>query len=188
MSLFEYVTVIISMILALAVGQLLLGAAGLAKNRTRVRGYLPHAVWMLFLFLLVILLWWTQWDLRELTWTFASFVYVLLPPVVLFFAVAILLPDDPGGREHDLEEHFFAVRSIFLSIMFVYGVITWFDGPILQGQAVFGPVGGVVLVYLAGVSWGLMTENRRAHLVIPLVFLMLWSVLMVIRFFPGEGV
>ena len=187
MSLFEYVAVIVSMILALAVGQLLLGAAGLAKNRKRVSGYLAHTLWMVLLFLFAVNLWWSQWDLRDIDWTFPSFFYVICSPTLLFFAVAILLPDDPGGRDVDLDAHFFAVRPIFLSIMLTFLITAWFDGPILQGQPVLGRVGQLSLVYVVAILWGLATESRRVHLVLSAALVSVFSLFVVVRFLPGAG-
>jgi hypothetical protein len=45
MSLFEFVTVMISMILALTLGQLLSGAAFLLRSSRQVRWYAPHTLW-----------------------------------------------------------------------------------------------------------------------------------------------
>ena len=70
MSLFEFVSVIIAVVLALCAGQLLLGVSALIKARLRVRAFVPHTIWIGLLFLLVLQHWWAQWDFRGVDWTY----------------------------------------------------------------------------------------------------------------------
>lgn len=187
MSTFEFVTVLISMILALAVGQLLAGAAALVKNRRRTRGYLTHSLWLANLFLSALLLWWTLWDLRGINWTAFSYSYVVAAPTIMFFTVALLIPDDAGGREVDLQAHFFQVRLAFLGAMLAYTCATWFDGPLLAGQAVLGRIGQADLLVVAGIVGGLLTESRRYHLALAAFKMGVVGWLMLLRFLPGAG-
>ncbi len=67
MSLFEFIVGMISVIFALAVAQLFLGLAELVRNRARVRFFLAHGIWVVNLFLLTFLHWWTLWTFRDLS-------------------------------------------------------------------------------------------------------------------------
>ena len=57
MSLFEFVSVIIAVILALSLGQLLLGVSALVKARRQVQGFLPHTLWLGAVFLGILAHW-----------------------------------------------------------------------------------------------------------------------------------
>jgi hypothetical protein len=84
MSLFEFVTVMISMILALCLGQILRSTSLLAKTEKSVVPYLPYTLWSVVLLLSVINHWWSLWDLQSLEWNYASFLYTRLcenPPL-----------------------------------------------------------------------------------------------------------
>jgi hypothetical protein len=185
--LFEFVTVVISMILALALGQLLSGAAALVKNRARVSGFLAHSCWLAFLFFLAISLWWSQWDFRDTQWTFPLFCYVLLGPTMLYFVVVLLVPDDPGGRQVDLELHFFSIRPVFFLLALGFVLVTWADGPLLRGQPVLGSVGLVNLFSSTLILGGLITKNRRYHVLTSVALCATFPVMMLIRFMPGIG-
>ena len=93
MSLFEFVSVIIAVVLALGLGQLLVGVSALLKARRRVHGYAPHAIWLANLFVLILIHWWAQWDLRDVEWTYPTFLYVVLGPTLLFLSVSLLMPE-----------------------------------------------------------------------------------------------
>ncbi len=185
MSLFEFVTVIISMVLALALGHLLLGVAGLAKNQDRVTGYLAHSMWLVGLFLLVLGHWWSQWDFRGLEWTYPSFFYVTLGPTLLFFAVALLVPVRAGEGPGDMKVYFLSVRPLFMTVMLAYSFVTWFDGPILQGQPILGPLGIIHIVFTGGLLVGLSSANARVQNIVALAMAGLVFAVMAVRFFPG---
>ncbi len=71
MTLFEYVTVAVSLVLSLAVVRLL---DGLRFAASRERGYPIHLLWVLTKLMNCALFWWGLWEAREtLSWNFASF-------------------------------------------------------------------------------------------------------------------
>ncbi|MBX2916563.1 MAG: hypothetical protein KF856_14935 [Cyclobacteriaceae bacterium] len=52
MSPFEYVSVLISIILGLGITQIVTGVADVIQNWRNVKLYLPHALWVMFVFFL----------------------------------------------------------------------------------------------------------------------------------------
>jgi len=164
MSQFEFVTVMISMILALTVGRLLMTAAFLAKQRHRVVSFLPFYLWLGGLFEILILHWWSLWDLRDVEWTFGAFIYVLLGPTVIFFIIGLFSQDDNTDDIIDLEQQYHAARPIIMPLTIVYVLALWFDGPLLIGQHVFGPVGMMHIPLLAISILGMTSSSKRLHL------------------------
>lgn len=185
MSLFEYVSVIIAVVLALSVGQLLLGVSALVKARRRVRGFLPHSIWIGNLFLLILQHWWAQWDFRNVDWTYPAFLYVVLGPTLLFLAVSLTVPETPDDAPIDLRRHFLGVRRLFLLVMLAFVLVSWFDGPLIQGQSALGRIGWLHVGWMVVLLVGLSTEKSRAHLVVALAGLALLTFAITIRFFPG---
>jgi hypothetical protein len=186
MSLFEFVAVIISMILALGMGRLLMGVSATVENRREIVGYATHSIWLVSLFLLILHTWWAQWDFRELEWTYPAFVYVVLAPTLLFFAVELITPSHVAGRALDLGEHFRIVRPHFMIVMVALNVFMWLDGPLWLGQEAFGLIGLLHLFFVGFLLLGLSTEregpNRIAALGVLAVLLLAAS----IRFLPGS--
>lgn len=187
MTLFEFVTVIISMILALSVGNLLLGTAALVKKRRQVRMSAIHALWTLTLLTLPLSFWWSLWDLLDQAWTFPQFCYAVLGPIALFFATAVFMPDATGEEEIDLEAHFFGVRPIFLGTLLGYLVVTWFDGYLLAGLPWAGAVGRVNMIGVTTVLIGLATKNRLYHLCASALLVGMFFFLLLARYLPGSG-
>ena len=97
MDLFEFVTGMISVTLALAAAQLFLGIAQLVQTPAKVRVSLTHGAWVAVLFLITFLHWWSLWDFRDLSWTFPMFGFSLVGPGLMFFAVVLINPREASG-------------------------------------------------------------------------------------------
>src|SRR5476649_2702355 len=91
---FDYLSVLISIVLGLGITNLLTGFAALIRNRGRVRVYWPMPIWMITLFLIHIQTWWAMFGLRGVqSWSFGAFLVVLMQPVCLFIMTALIVPD-----------------------------------------------------------------------------------------------
>src|ERR1700757_4598375 len=100
MGAFEYLSVLISIILALGMTRVLAGVGEMLQARSRRRIYWVHAVWIANLFIYLVMGWWIFYRWRsQQQWTFFLFVFVLISPTILFLAALILFP-----REGALDE------------------------------------------------------------------------------------
>lgn len=80
MDAFSYLSVLISIILGLAVTQVLQGFRGLMLARSRVRTYWPALVWAVLVLVICVQVWWAMFGLSQRTaarWTFLDFGLVL---------------------------------------------------------------------------------------------------------------
>ncbi|MGI9200230.1 MAG: hypothetical protein ACR2QL_04175 [Woeseiaceae bacterium] len=163
MSMFEFVTVMISMILALCLGHLMRGASSLAKADREVIHHLPLVLWSIVVLLSVINHWWTLWDLRDVDWSYGSFIYMLIAPVLVTFATGLLLPSLSGSGPIDLRAHYSRIRRMFSFALASYATVMWFDGPLFAGQAIFGTVGALHIPIIAADCVPAITDNDRAN-------------------------
>jgi hypothetical protein len=182
MSLFEFVTVKISMILALTLGQLLSGVTFLLRSSGEVRWYAPHTLWVSGLGLTLVNHWWALWDFRDLDWNYATFLYILIAPLLIFLAVGLLTPDRTDPDSNDMQRQFARVRRPFGALVCAYVLAMWFDGPLLAGQDPLGGIGLLHLPILAAAAVPLATEGRKANLLAPALFITSLAMIMVIRF------
>lgn len=84
-SAFEYVTVLISIILGLGITQILTGIADLIHKSERAKVYWPHLIWILFVLLLHIQEWWVTYELKNYqSWRLPTFLFNMAYPVNLF--------------------------------------------------------------------------------------------------------
>ena len=96
---FSYLSVLISIVLALGMTRALSGVGDMLQARSHRRIYRVHAVWIVNLFLYLVVAWWIfhRWRNQQ-TWTFFLFVFVLTSPTILYLASLLLFP-----REGDVD-------------------------------------------------------------------------------------
>ena len=115
---FDYLSVLLSIILGLAITQVLLGFRGLILTRAKVKLYLPTVIWAGLALLIAIQAWWASFGLRMRgNWTFLGFIVILLQAISVYMATAVVLPDITRDSIVDLRDHNFAHRSWFFGFM-----------------------------------------------------------------------
>jgi len=120
MDAFSYLSVLISIILGLAVTQVLQGFRGLMLARSRVRAYWPALVWAVLVLVLCVQVWWAMFGLSQrpaARWTFLDFSLVLLQTVPLYLMAGLVLPDVDVERGLDLRDHYYAHHRWFFSLL-----------------------------------------------------------------------
>jgi hypothetical protein len=120
MDAFSYLSVLISIILGLAVTQVLQGFRGLMLARSRVRAYWPALVWAVLVLVLCVQVWWAMFSLSQrpaARWTFLDFSLVLLQTVPLYLMAGLVLPDIDVERGLDLRVHYYAHHRWFFSLL-----------------------------------------------------------------------
>jgi hypothetical protein len=90
MSIFEYLMVMVSIILGLSITQVLRGLSKIARSSQRSGVVATYGV---FLFALHVQVWWALWDLSAVPeWNFVFFLMLISIPSVLFAASELLFP------------------------------------------------------------------------------------------------
>jgi hypothetical protein len=111
LSQFEYVSVAVALIYALAVGRVL---AGITPALAPTRRYSVHAAWLIQILLVCVAQWWGLWRTSTVEWTAFKFLWILAMPSLAYVRAAILL----GTPESvpSFREHFFRVRHMYFAI------------------------------------------------------------------------
>ena len=114
MTLFEYLSVVTSIVLSLSAAQLLAQLRAVLQPAKR---YWIHTLWVLFALSLHLLIWWEFWGYRNVAgWNIASFALLLLNPGILYVCSSTLVRPEANVIEH-WSKHFFEVRrTIFLTL------------------------------------------------------------------------
>lgn len=182
MSLFEFVTVMISMILALSLGQLLSSLSYLTKTPHKIIPSKPYMLWLIAIGITLVNHWWSLWDLRDISWNYFSFLYVLIAPALITFAVGLFVPERVQSGPVDLSSQFLKIRPTFTKVMLVYILFMWFDGFLLAGQDIFGLVGLLHIPLLAALSFSLLDKGARLNTLVPIVLMIDMLIVIIIRF------
>lgn len=160
---FGYLSVLLSIIIGLAVTQILTGLRGLMLRRAHVRIYWVPVAWS-FVFLAVLTqTWWAMFGLRgRRAWTFAAFAVVLLHTVLLYLAAGLIYPDI-GHEPVDLRAHYFAHRGWFFTLLVLVTLASLAKDLVLTGAL---PNATNTAFHVAFASVGLValaTARPRVH-------------------------
>ncbi len=119
MSPFEFVTVLISIILGLGITQIMSGIADLIHQWGKVKLYWPHLLWVALVFILHIQEWWLLYQLKGiLVWKLPMFLFQVLYPINLFILARILFPMSGEENGTDMKMYYLAnYRKFFVMVM-----------------------------------------------------------------------
>ena len=128
MSTFEFISVLLSIVVGLGLTRLLTAVGRALEIRRKLRFYWVQSVWVMNLGLLFVTFWWatlfSHAD-RE-TWLFPNFAVLLFYAVLLFLASVLVIPSD-FEESSDLEAHFFEVRPWLFTIMALVPIAEFAD-------------------------------------------------------------
>ena len=113
---FDYLLVVVSIIIGLALTHLLEGVGQIIQPRISVTVYWVHLVWVAVVFLACIVFWWAYWEYRDTEMTYFSYIVVLMGPILLFLLSDLLFPEPID----DLKTHFGNIHKPFFLLMFLY--------------------------------------------------------------------
>ncbi len=135
MDAFGYLSVLLSIVLGLALTQLLTAAGRLIKARDRVAFYAPTAIWMGVLFAVIVQSWWTMFGLREHQgWTMVDFLVVLAHPTLLYVIVELISPDVAAEGPIRLRDAYFRHVPLFFGATMLLVAISFARPLVLHGE------------------------------------------------------
>ena len=131
MTLFEFILVMVSLVLAIGVTHLLQGIVTVVRHRETIAVEWVRLVWAASLFPTSVVYWWSLWDFRLAPWTYGGFFFVLLAPTSLFTAISLLFSPETTSSATTRYAPFEDVRPLFMVVMFAYSVVWSADGWVL---------------------------------------------------------
>jgi hypothetical protein len=131
---FEYITVLLSIILGLAVTQLLSGIARLLRDgRSLARAWWLFAI-VATLLIGVLQVWWISFIWRDVQeWTFFSYVAFMVLPVLLYLLAYLVLPADLHLDGDALVQAFIERRRPFYVIVALIPLASFAQQWLLSG-------------------------------------------------------
>src|SRR5437899_11307321 len=128
MDAFSYLSVLISIILALGMTRVLAGVGEMLQARSRRRLYWVHAVWVANLFLYLVVAWWIFYRWRnQQQWTFFLFIFVLISSTILYLASLLLFPREGDvDLAVDYKTHYYANHRAFLILFALFTSVDFF--------------------------------------------------------------
>jgi hypothetical protein len=137
---FEYVMVLASIIIGLAMTHILQGVARLVQHPRRARLYWVHLCWVLYMFLIAVFWWWWEFRFQSIQeWTLQLYLFVLGYAFLIYLVCALLFPADLEGYD-GFKDYFYSRRAWFFGLQAAWLAVDLGD-TLLKGSGHFAKFG-----------------------------------------------
>lgn len=176
MSRFEYLSVLVSIVVALGLSEVASSWGRLLRHRARVRFYWLHAVWSAFVVLFMIQFWWGFWNFRTIEeWSFLGLVCVVGEALVMVLASLILMPGDIPSDGVDLREHYYEQKSLFFGLAFVLLCMLALVDSVVSDQKFLHLENAIRGAGLVVAAWAAVSDREGVHVGLTVAGLLLFG-------------
>ncbi len=164
MDAFSYLAILFSVILGLALTQLLQGARALMLARSRVRIYWPALIYAGLIGLIVTQSWWSMFGMRGFrVWTFAMYAIVLLQSILIYLVAGLALPEIERRGTVDMRENYFAHTRWFFGLLALAVVVSLAKDFVFEGRLTSGPNAAFHGFFFVTTTIAAVTKSRWYH-------------------------
>ncbi len=180
MSPFEYVIVLISIILGLGITTILTGVAELIKHTRPIKLYAPYLIWIALIFVLHIQEWWISYQLMSVkVWTLQQFLLIVFYPINLYILAHLLFPNGLSNTFNSKEfflNHFprLFIGSLTLVIASVIHNLTFLELSIVR------QIPQLMILVILGAVLVTKSKSSTVHYAVSLFLLTLMIVAFVL--------
>ena len=188
MSPFDYLTVLVSIVVGLAMANVLTRLSVVITARERVDFYWPPVAWAIWLFFIAVQHWWAQWSVRHTReWNFGTFCLELLTPVLLFLLSTLVLPEREEDGKLDLEEWYFHNRAWFFGVLFLVPAASLAEELTRTGH-IASPINlGFLLFFEVMIAAAYLLKSRRMQEVVSVQAMVMTILYVVLLFLQLPG-
>jgi hypothetical protein len=179
---FEYISVLISIILGLGITLVLTGIADLIKRWESVTLFWPYLIWIALVFVLHIHEWWIMYDLRTMSsWQLVTFLFVILYPILLFILANLLFPIKWPKGKISLKDFYFHIYPKFFACAIALVMVAIVSDVVIAGRTFLEQLvkGGVLIILL--ILYVLRPKRVWIHSTLTLLFLMLMIISLIVQ-------
>ena len=173
MELFEFLMVLVSIIIGLGVAEVLTGVARVLRHSDSVQRYWVHTTLVVAISLALLQMWWESWGLHDMSeWSFPGLLMMLTGPVSLYLIAHLLYPEEVAGS--DLRKYYYDVaRPIWImGALGVTGATTF--RPLIFGQTLIAADNATSFVMFVGFLVLAVSKRRILHAtLIPIILVLL---------------
>jgi hypothetical protein len=161
---FDYLTVLVSIVLGLAIANVLSGLAGLMHARERIAFYWPPVVWAVWLFFIAVQHWWAEWGVHNTReWTFGAFLLSMLVPVDFFLLSSLVLPPPGSDAKIDLYAWYARNRQWFFGLLTCLPLLSILEELVRSGRMASQLNFYFLLAFAAMALVAAFLKSRRAN-------------------------
>ena len=163
MSIFEYIMVLVSIIIGLGITHILKNIALLIQHKD-IKFYWIHTIWCINIFFMLVFFWWWQYNYVIIDeWTFGLYLFIIFFALIYFLLSALLF----SNREiKSYREHFYENKKWFFYLL-ALSIMTDYGDTALKGFEYFLDRGASyhlqVFVFTSMSIFGAKSNNEKYH-------------------------
>ncbi|NND00916.1 MAG: hypothetical protein HKN85_12110 [Gammaproteobacteria bacterium] len=160
MNQFEYISVAVSLVLALGITRLLEGLPIIFQGNRR---YWVHWLWCLVVGINFAIMWWIFWNYRNVAdWNLGKFLMVLLYPALGFVVASVLMPKE-AKKDTDWRAYFYGIRKSFFALLTLSTIAQAVVILVVAGVPMFSPPIYTISPFILLYALGIFIDNPRAQ-------------------------
>jgi hypothetical protein len=173
LSLFEFLMVLVSIIIGLGIAEVLTGIAQQVRYRRSSTGYWLHSCVIALVAVALLQSWWELWGLRDTgEWVFFSMVLMIINPSALYLIAHLIFPE--RGQGSDLKAYYYGQMPPIWWLAILGTVSSTLFRPISFGSTLFHLDNATSAIFIAGFVALAVSRNVILHsIVVPLFLLLL---------------
>ena len=161
---FGYLSVLLSIIIGLAMTEILQGLRKRMLYQDRVQRYWVSQLWAATLLLVCAQTWWAMFDLRNRhDWQFDQFVALLTQSILLYLGAGLLFPEFSGEGPVDMRAHYFRQRKRFFGLLIAVTLASVYRDWVLDHRLPSRPNLAFHVVYLITSAIAIATAREWYH-------------------------
>jgi hypothetical protein len=170
MSRFEFVLVLLSIIIGLGLTELLRNVVRQIRARKTVKIFWPQTILVGIMFFALMQIWWEIWGLHVVeVWSFPVLLLMLAGPITLFCTSHLIFPTKIEGA--NLEKYYFLNSRLIWGLASFTVIVSTLFRPLAFGANLFDP-SNIASVFLLMIFIGLaITKNKMTHTLGTLIIL-----------------
>lgn len=168
MSKFEFIMMFVSVVVAFAMAELLMGWGKLIRARRRVTRPGLLAGWSVWLLFIMTYHYMGFWEYQAYNFTKVTpMLLFLTAPIMMVLLTFVLTPEIRFNQSIDLEKHYFETKNWFFVMVIIFLILARASDPLLPDYADtwLRRMTGTILVS-ASVILLLFTDNRQIHYIL----------------------
>jgi len=161
---FSYLSVLLSVVIGLAVAEILQGFRQRLLAHGRVLNYWPGRLWAATLLLVCAQTWWAMFGLRSRhDWRFDEFLVLLTQTILLYLIAGLVFPDFPENETVDLREHYFRQRKRFFALLIAAAIVSILRDVVLNHALPDRTNLTFHVIYIVAAIGAILTANEWYH-------------------------
>jgi hypothetical protein len=162
---FEFIMMFVSVVVAFAMAELLMGWGKIIRARHRVSHPWLLAGWSFWLLIIITYHYLGFWEYQAYNFTkVAPMVLFLAAPIMMVLLTFVLTPELRYYQAIDLEEHYFQTKNWFFGMVIIFLILSRASDPLLPDFADTWKQRSLgTLLVIVSVSWLLFTNDRKVH-------------------------